>query len=63
MRVDDLGAFAVIWVASVIAAALIADRHGKTVAGILLGLLLGPLGLLVVLLITGGLNVTPRQDD
>jgi hypothetical protein len=59
---DDLGKIAFVWVLSAIGATLIADRHDKTVAGILLGVFLGPAGLLVVLWITGALNVQPNED-
>ena len=40
----------VIWIASVLAAAVIATRKGNPIGGTFLGIVLGPIGLLIVLL-------------
>lgn len=60
---DDLGALATIWVFSAIAATVVADRAGKGVLGFLLGLVLGPIGFLIALYVSGGYKVFPDQDD
>lgn len=59
----DLGNFAAIWLVSVIAATYAAARAGKAWIGFLLGLVLGPMGALIAVAISGGLNLLPEEND
>jgi hypothetical protein len=58
----DLGSFLAIWAVSVVAATVAGAREGKAVIGFLLGLVLGPMGALVAVAISGGLNLLPHDD-
>lgn len=59
----DLGNFAAIWAVSVIAATVAAARAGRAWVGFLLGLALGPMGALIAVAISGGVNVLPSERE
>lgn len=59
----ELGNIAAIWVVSVIGATVAGARAGKAVVGFLLGLVLGPMGALIAVAISGGVNVLPSERD